>query len=52
MLCRKEVDPEGKGMEVLLAAGYELSKEVDHERMLEKMSKMKWRGFRLMAIEK
>jgi hypothetical protein len=31
---------------------YELSKEVDRERMFEKMPNMKWTGFQLMAIEK
>jgi hypothetical protein len=44
--------PKERGLTFYWQPVYELSEEVDRERILEKMPNMKWKGFQLMAIEK
>jgi hypothetical protein len=44
--------PKERGLTYYWEPIFELSKEVDRERMFEEMPDMKWTGFKLMVIEK
>jgi hypothetical protein len=48
----KGFTPKETGLTYYWQPIYEVSKEVDRERMFEKMPNIEWKGFQLMAIEK